>query len=431
MTRIINGSLYKTKSGAATKLYVRYRLTEVRDGQPAHVWKSEFLHDEDGEHYFRAYTVKGQRKRRHTISPKLESLRREVMARVNSAQLSPVVLRTDRLISEYWRDRFIPWLEEVLPITGKSRSPKKTRQGHRQIYRQFLEAHFAGHTLRGYTQRHADQFLKTLAKSHAKTVLKHVRTTAAALFNLAKDDEVVAVNPWHGLKLPKDALERDPRKHYTVEESENLISALAGHADCQLMLSLCCFLGLRPGEMAGLRWEDVDATTINIRRAAVAGEIGDVKSHSQRAVPLIPQVAVPLSLWADECGNPTAGFIFEKTFGAKLDYSNTIERVIIPHVKGGTCVRCKSVQPASGVTWKSLYGGRHGAATAAIELTGGNYAAGAALLGHKDESITLRVYKHRISDKAFTAAMAQYAAALPQPKVPVPVPPQLEEKSKP
>ena len=48
-------------------------------------------------------------------------------------------------------------------------------------------------------------------------------------------------------------MERRPIEHYTWEEAENIISALVDHVECQLIVTLACFLGLRLGEIEGLR----------------------------------------------------------------------------------------------------------------------------------------------------------------------------------
>jgi heme/copper-type cytochrome/quinol oxidase subunit 4 len=59
------------------------------------------------------------------------------------------------------------------------------------------------------------------------------------------------VNPWHDVQLPDDAVESPSTLHYTIGEAENIVSALVDRADCQLIVALACFLGLRPGEIEG------------------------------------------------------------------------------------------------------------------------------------------------------------------------------------
>src|SRR5690349_17962241 len=90
-----------------------------------------------------------------------------------------------------------------------------------------------------------------------------------------------------------------PGRHTTHgEEAENIIFALVDRVDCQLIMSLACFLALRPNEIAPLRWEDFDAEWLHIRRGYVRGKLDVPKTlEAVRSVPLINRVRVPLELW--------------------------------------------------------------------------------------------------------------------------------------
>jgi len=407
------------------KIYVRYLTTAVVKGEVKRVSRSAFLHDKDEQHFFRAYKVKGREHRKFQVSPALEQLRRAFMATVNASvvqQSGP--LRNDRPIAEFYRDRFLPWAEQVLPVTGAPRLAPRTVRGHKEIWRSHLEKHFSGRSLRNYTSRDALQFLRASKDAHSKTVLRHIKTTASAIFSLAFEDEILAVNPWLGVKVPKDAAVRPKRGAYTLEESENMVSALYMHADCQLLVALCCFLGLRPSEADALQWGDFDNGFVHVRRAVVDGVVKATKNpQSVRSLPLPPAVSIALALWHEQSKKRkmtdeerAKQFIFQESFGDKLDHKNALNRVIKPHIKGGVeCARCHKTPPASGVVWKEgggLYSGRHGAATTVIELNGGNYSVGARLLGHKNEAVTVAVYKDRISDTAFNSGMERYIAAM-------------------
>lgn len=52
--------------------------------------------------------------------------------------------------------------------------------------------------------------------------------------------------------MPEDAVEPGETPHYTRERSEDLVTALVDHFECQLVLSLRCFLALGPAEIAGM-----------------------------------------------------------------------------------------------------------------------------------------------------------------------------------
>jgi integrase len=223
---------------------------------------------------------------------------------------------------------------------------------------------------------------------------------------LAVKEERIATNPVHDVQFPEDAVEPANTKHYTMEEAENIISALVNHVDAQLIMSLLCFLGLRPSEVAGLRWEDFDAEQVHIRRGCVRGIIDTPKSISSVAsLPLIDQVRVPLLLWQQACGSPKSGWLFPAKSGdLPVDISNFARQVIIPVCK------------AAGLEWKGLHSGRRGCCTAVIEATNGNYAVAQALLRHKSMKTTLDVYKKAITTNGFKNGMAAFQRSLTEGK---------------
>ena len=93
-----------------------------------------------------------------------------------------------------------------------------------------------------------NRFLRTLTSTQGKSTLKHIKALGSALFGHAVEEEIIKLNPWREVKIPKDAVESEATKHYTLAEVEDIISALVDHVDCQLVMALACFLGLRPGK---------------------------------------------------------------------------------------------------------------------------------------------------------------------------------------
>jgi len=163
-------------------------------------------------------------------------------------------------------------------------------------------------------------------------------------------------------------------------------------------MALSCFLALRPGEIAALKWEDFDSESVNIRRSVVRGIVDVPKTaESIATLPLMTKLRVPLELWREKSGKRKEGYVFESRNGTPVDLHNLTARVIRPHVEGKKdCEICGKVPNKSGVQWKTLYAGRRGACTAAIEATNGNYAVAQALLRHKSMTTTLNVYKKAI-----------------------------------
>jgi integrase len=318
----------------------------------------------------------------------------------------------------FWEQHYLPHIEEILPLTGQPRRKLSTVRGFKQIWRQHLQGHFGETTLKDYEPALGKRFLRSLTGTQGKTTLKHIKALAGSIFGFAVDEEFIKVNPWHDVKIPGDAIESEATKHYTLAEAEDIISALVAHVDCQLVLALACFLGLRPGEIAALMWPDFDADTVTIRRSVVRGVVGTPKTaESLATLPLPVQVKVPLELWRRECSAPSEsgrsdGYVFESKNGTPGDLHNMVARVIKPHVEGKTkCIPCDLIPKPSGVAWKSLYAGRRCAATAVIEANNGNLAIGQALLRHKSQITTATFYKKAVTPETLRNGMRRLELA--------------------
>jgi len=389
---------------------------------------------ETGDHRSRKHKTKKTKKGNAVIIPprNLSTVRFKFMQGINTARTEDTLRENiaaleselhqiapdsnesqDMTISDFWEQRYLPYCEEIVPLTGKARRKPSTVRGYRQIWKQHLKDHFASMALQQYEPRMGMRFLQSLTGTQGKTTLKHIKALGGSLFKRAVSEEKIKVNPWHDVSMPDDAIESERTKHYTLEETENIISALVDHVDCQLVIALSFFLALRPGEIAALRWEDFDSENVNIRRSVVRGNVDVPKTlESVASLPLIDQVKVPLELWRQKSGNPKEGYIFESRNGTPVDLHNLISRVIRPHVEGKKeCETCGKVPKKSGVEWKTLYSFRRGGCTFAIEITNGNYAVAQALLRHKSMLTTLGVYKKAITPEAFKNGMKLLEAA--------------------
>jgi integrase len=384
------GYIYEA-SGA---FHVRYYTTEIVEGKPVKKQRSHRLCTKDRN------TGHGS-----PSAMAVRSLCEDFMRTINERERNPQSLAQDLMVVDFWERVYFPYCEKEWKGTGMRAS---TLRGYAQVWKQHLKPHFEPHTLQGYTPDIARKFLSSLKTKHSKNILKHIRALASAMFSEAIERGLRNDNPWR-VKLPKDCKETKATEHYTMEEAENLISALVEHVDAQLVIALSCFLGLGPAEIAGLQWGDVDKDWIHIRRNKPSnGKVGPPKTAERMApVPIIDQVRVPLELWREKCiDTGDAAWMI-------VDLPNLLNRVILPHVKGEKeCVRCGKTPNASGVTWKGLYAGRRGACTAIIEATNGNFAVAQAVLRHKTMDTTLRVYKKQITPQGLVAGMKQFQKAL-------------------
>jgi len=390
MARHQRGHIYE----ASNAFHVRYYVTEIVEGKPAKKQRSHRLCTKD------RHTGHGSRS-----AMAVRSLCEDFMRTINEREHSPQQHAQDLSVVDFWERVYLPYCEKEWKGTGMRAS---TVKGYTQVWNQHLKNHFGSTTLQKYTSDNARRFLSSLKTKQGKNTLKHIRALASAMFSEAVERGLRNDNPWH-VKLPKDCKETKTTEHYTMEEAENLISALVDHADAQLVLALSCFLGLGPAEIAGLQWGDVERDWIHIRRNKPShGEVGPPKTKERMApVPIIDHVRVPLMLWRKKCEATGDGdWII-------ADLPNMLNRVIKPHVMGvRLCERCEKVPKASRVKWKGLYAGRRGACTAIVEATNGNYAVAQAVLRHKTMDTTLRVYKKQITPQGLVAGMKLFQKSL-------------------
>lgn len=407
------GSLYVN----GDTCYLKYRTPQSKDGTRVH--KSIRLCEKSDVytwHWKKVTKANGEIKEELRVSNAVKTLRDETMARLMQEmreESTGLATQDDMTVADFWEHRFIPHCEELVKLTGKPRMKPSTVRGYRQIWKQHLKAHFGSMTLKKYEPFMGTRFFRSLVSTQGKNTLKHIKALGSSIFGYAVAEEILKLNSWREVKISEDAIESKATQHYTLAEAEDIISALLDHVDCQLILALSCFLALRPNEIAGLRWEDFDKEWVHIRRGVVRGTVDVPKTpESVASLPLIDQVIVPLKLWRQKCGNRKEGWVFESRNGTPVDLHNLTARVIIPHVAGKEeCARCNKKPKSSGVKWKSLYSGRRGAITNAIEKSNGNFAVGQALARHKSGKTTLDVYKKAITPAAFKAGMKMLEAA--------------------
>jgi hypothetical protein len=286
MSRVQKGYLYEA-SGA---FFVRYNTgeTKIVDGKTKWVQRSHRLCEKSDKYY--ALNAKA-----------VKLLRDDFMLTVNRRDTTN--LNQDMSVVDYWEKVYLPYCEEIVKLTGQPRKKPSTLKGYRQIWKQHLKDHFGKLTLQEYEPRMGTRFLQSLTSTQGKTTLKHIKALGGSLFKKAVDDERIKTNPWHDVSIPEDAIEPENTPHYTLEEAENIISALVENVDAQLVMALSCFLGLRPSEIAGLRWEDFDESSVHIRRAVVNGVLGTTKTKEATAsAPVDRRRSCTARTLADEIG---------------------------------------------------------------------------------------------------------------------------------
>jgi integrase len=361
MGRYQRGYIYE----AFGAFHVRYRVEEIVDGELVRKQRSHRL------------CTKGRGQ--SAASKSVRRLCDEFMATVNA--MAPAQPEAEALtIVGFWQQVYEPFLND-------NNFKPSTVHGYNQVWNQHLKPHFGNKTLREYRTPDGSIFLTSLAKKYAKRTVSHIKNLASGIFRHAVNVGQVDSNPWHDCKVLGKSKDNEETKHYTLEEIENIISALVDHVDCQLVMALAFFLGLRKGEIQGLQWGDIEAEWLHVRRNITRGHVTTPKTKkSVRSLPLIQPVKGLLLLWRAKCKSEQL-WLFQNERRTAQDLDALAARFIKP-----TLTKEK-------LEWKAFHAGRRGLGTVLRKITG-NSTAGRDVLGHEDEEVTKDHYEGKLPEVA-------------------------------
>lgn len=147
---------------------------------------------------------------------------------------------------DYWyKDIILPQIEET------------TAYGYRGMIENYLKPQLGEIQLQKLTARDIQQYYTWLMdekKLSPNTVIKHHNLLTNTL-NAAERQEYITKNPMRAVSPPKKR--QREAKFYTPEQLGILLDKAVG-TRLELPVFICAYLGLRRGELCGLRWSDVD-----------------------------------------------------------------------------------------------------------------------------------------------------------------------------
>jgi hypothetical protein len=329
------------------------------------------------------------------------------------AELSAALVKTngngtkpDMRVVDFWQNVYLPWAREVNPKVGEANLRNSTVAGYEQVWSLHLTDHFGTVELRAYETPTATEFLTSLAKTQGRNTINHIRSLMSGIFKHALSQGYIKANPIKDATVLGKTARPAKTGHYSLREALSILSALADHCECQLIMALSFFWGLRPSEIRGLRWEDfcdgssencpickeddwdIAVAHVHIRRAIdkQGHESKPKTDESEQPLPLMIPISMPLRIWRERCGDPTEGWLFENKNGVSMDLRDWVRTRIRPTLL------------ANKLKWKGLYAGRRGAATMLLQLTG-NALASQQMLRHKPGSaVTARHYLKAIPE---------------------------------
>ena len=200
-------------------------------------------------------------------------------------------------------------------------------------------------------------------------------------------------NPCDGTVLPK--LQKYNAQVYSITNIQNALAA-ADSISIYLMILLGATIGLRRGEMAALRWDDVDfaknTVTISTNRVHAKNRVVEKAPKTQagnRTITVGADVMTALreaKALYDDCVATTPGF-------KDLGYVLWNEKTGGPYHPDSLTQKWERFVAKNGLPPIRLHDLRHSNATALI-AAGVNAKVVQHRLGHSDISVTLNTYTH-------------------------------------
>jgi integrase len=224
-----------------------------------------------------------------------------------------------------WCDRWLAGL----------RREETTRQAYRSTM-EYAKQAIGGKPVRKLTAVDVRAFLEHVERVNAArrppravtptTLAKHLRQLGACL-QAAKAERLIAENPVRLLAASaKPRAEKKRPSYFTNDELARLWPELTYRPLISYLCRFAVATGMRFGELAALRWEDVNLLQgeVVVSRTYAPG-IGEkrTKSGEPRTVDLTPQAARLLEEWYAETGGD--GLVFERETGGHLDGGQVLD----------------------------------------------------------------------------------------------------------
>lgn len=336
-----------------------------------------------------------QKRRQHTKGGFATKKDAEQALRVFQATTDSgrVVLPAKLTVEQYLRT----WLEAVSPSLAATAA-----SNYRILIRCYVLPHLADHKLTSLRPDHLVRTYRTLLASGGRdgrplsaTTVRTVHRVLAKALNDAVRDSVLVRNPALNVPLPK-AVRPDLQVWHREQVAAFLILAADDRLNAAWLLALLC--GLRRGELAGLRWSDVDlrARTVRITSQRTTDAEWRVitkepKGTSRRTLDLGPVLVEALTQHRVRSKHEQGGIASAAEAGS-LVFVQADGR---PYHPDRLRELFQAVARKANVPVIRLHDARHSCATLALDA-GLHPKVVQQLLGHSSWGVTMDLYSHRV-----------------------------------
>ena len=262
---------------------------------------------------------------------------------------------------------------------------------NKQIYESQIKPIFKDYPLINIKPIHLEEWQNNLLNKYSIHTVIRYRSIFNNILDKAFKNDLITINPFSKVKYPT-TIKKDFKKLSQLEDEEifpfNKDEILQILNNCNKNLYYVIYImlttGMRQGEIISLTWNDIDfdKKRIAVDKTTVRGTVGDVKTQSSvRYVDIIPVLEIKLKELQQLNISDTYLFIsnYKKPYSSHIIFTR----------------RFKSLLEKLNIKDRSMYNLRHTFASNMI-TEGFNILWVSRMLGHKDISITMKVYSRFI-----------------------------------
>ena len=348
--------------------------------------------DEDGKGVFRVFVSGGFNEKTG------KRIRKTAVVHGSMRNAEQVIKRLERELENQGpvtSSRFGEWVEHWLKDADKTRAARTMAEYRRMLTTRILPA--LGHIrLDQFSARHIFEFMTKLAGvKHARntetTISKHRQRKYYCLLSVIFQDAVYSgllnTNPVRQVRAPR--IENHRARFYEPQDVGRLWQALQTEPLMwRAIIATGLLLGIRRGELMGLRWSDInfERMSVCIERSAyrISRDPQQVKAPktatSRRCLPMPEPLAPILKVWQTEQA------------GTADDYICAVARGKWLHIDAPTTWFAKFIGRHQ-LPSMNLHSLRHTAATIMLEA-GIPVRTVSEHLGHGQTSTTTNIYAH-------------------------------------